>query len=105
MQIDLFNKLVKPILLYGSEIWGFGNLDIIERIQLKFFKYIFNLKKSTPTYMIYGEVGITPISVEIKNKTISYWTKLVNNSNVTDINTPKHLIKNVHAYTRAGVKK
>jgi hypothetical protein len=26
-QLDLFDKLVKPILLYGSEIWGFGNND------------------------------------------------------------------------------
>ena len=25
LQIDIFNKTVKPILLYGSEIWGFGN--------------------------------------------------------------------------------
>ena len=31
MQIDLFNKLIKPILLYGCEIWAIGNLDIIER--------------------------------------------------------------------------
>ena len=38
MQIDLVNKLIKPILLYGCEIWAFGNLDIIERVQLKFLK-------------------------------------------------------------------
>jgi hypothetical protein len=37
MQIDLFNKIVKPVLLYGCEIWGFGNIDCIERVQLKFF--------------------------------------------------------------------
>ena len=36
IQIDLFNKMVKPILLYGCEIWGFGNLDIVEKVQLKF---------------------------------------------------------------------
>ena len=41
IQIDLFNKIVKPVLLYGSEIWGFGNLDILERVQSKFYKYIF----------------------------------------------------------------
>ena len=57
MQIDLFNKLIKPILLYDSEIWAFGNLDIIERVQLKFLKRILNLKKSTPSYMVYGETG------------------------------------------------
>ena len=34
IQIDLFNKLIKPILLYGCEIWGMGNIDVIERVQL-----------------------------------------------------------------------
>jgi hypothetical protein len=29
-QYHLFDKMVKPILLYGCEIWGFGNNDIIE---------------------------------------------------------------------------
>ena len=44
IQIDMFNEMVKPILLYGCEIWGMGNFDVLERIQLKFYKYIFNLK-------------------------------------------------------------
>ena len=29
IQIDLFEKTIKPILLYGCEIWGVGNVDII----------------------------------------------------------------------------
>ena len=29
----------------------------IERVQLKFYKHILNLKKSTPSFMIYGELG------------------------------------------------
>ena len=40
MQFDLFNKVIKPILLYGCEILGFGNIDTIERVQLKFNKHI-----------------------------------------------------------------
>ncbi|MCG8046717.1 MAG: reverse transcriptase domain-containing protein [Candidatus Thiodiazotropha endolucinida] len=77
MQIDLFNKMIKPILLYGCEIWAVGNLDIIERVQLKFLKLILNLKKSTPSYMIYGELGIYPLEVDIKTRIISFWTKLL----------------------------
>ena len=80
LQIDLFNKTVKPILLYGSEIWGFGNIDVIERIQLKFLKYIFNLKKSTSSFMIYGELGIMPIYIDIKTRVISYWSKTISMS-------------------------
>jgi hypothetical protein len=30
-QSDLFDKMVKPILLYGCEVWGYGNNEIIER--------------------------------------------------------------------------
>ena len=77
IQIDLFDKTVKPILLYGAELWGYGNCESLERINLKFLKYLFNLKRSTPSYMIYGELGILPISVEIQNRVLSYWTKLV----------------------------
>ena len=77
MQIDLFNKLIKPILLYGCEIWGIGNIDIIERVQLKFLKMILNLKKSTPSYMVYGETGTFPLKIDIEARIISYWTNLI----------------------------
>ena len=77
IQIDLFNKTIKPILLYGCEVWGFGNCDVIERIQLKFYKYIFDLKKSTPSFMIYSELGVKLILLDIKSRILSYWSKLV----------------------------
>lgn len=31
IQLQLFDSLVEPILLYGSEIWGFENLQLIEK--------------------------------------------------------------------------
>ena len=36
LQLDIFNKTIKPILLYGSEVWGFGTCEIIERLHLRF---------------------------------------------------------------------
>ena len=54
-QLDLFDKMVKPILLYGCELWGLSNCDIIERVHLKYCKLLLNLKSSTPNCMIYGE--------------------------------------------------
>ncbi|MEW8546328.1 MAG: reverse transcriptase family protein [Candidatus Thiodiazotropha sp.] len=80
IQIDMFNKMIKPILLYGCEIWGVGNFDVLERIQLKFYKYIFNLKKSTPSYMVYGELGVTPLYIDIQTRIVSFWTKLILNT-------------------------
>jgi hypothetical protein len=35
---DLFDKVIKPILLYGCEVWSFSNNDILEKIHLTFCK-------------------------------------------------------------------
>ena len=45
IQIDLFTKCIRPILLYGCEVWGYGNMAIIEQVQLRFLKLVLNLKK------------------------------------------------------------
>jgi len=56
-QLELFDKVVKPILLYGYELWRLSNCDIIERVYLKYCKLLLNLKSSTPNCMIYGDLG------------------------------------------------
>lgn len=33
LQIDLFNETIKPILLFGAEILGYGRIDILETVQ------------------------------------------------------------------------
>ena len=75
--LDLFDKVVIPVLLYGSEVWGFENLDLIEHLHLKFLKYLFNLKSSTPAYMVYGETDRFPLYISIYCRMISHWAKLL----------------------------
>ena len=58
LQIELFNKLVRPILLYyftdvkSGVGGGAGNTEIIERVQLKFLKQILHLK-NVPQIILY----------------------------------------------------
>ena len=40
IQLDLFDKLATPILLYGSEIWLYENTDVIEKLNLRYCKYV-----------------------------------------------------------------
>ena len=65
--LELFDKMIKPILLYGCEIWGFENdikgIEIFHRI---FLKYVLKLNYQTTNCMIYGELGITPLIEKIK---------------------------------------
>ena len=95
LQLDIFNKTIKPILLYGSEIWGTGNCDIIERVQLKYIKYIFKLKKSTPSHMLYGELGIMPIITEIQARVVSFWSKLIDNKGTLKLSADVYSV--IHA--------
>ena len=70
---------MESILLYGSELWGFENTIDIERIHLQFGKNILHLRKSTPYYMVYGELGRLPLSINIKMRMVGFWNRLVSN--------------------------
>ena len=45
--LDLFDKLISPILNYGSEVWGFAIADNIERVNLQFCKKLLSVKQCT----------------------------------------------------------
>ena len=40
---QLFDSIIMPILLYGSEIWGLQNVNNIDKIQMGFYKSILGL--------------------------------------------------------------
>lgn len=43
INVEMFDKMIVPILLYGSEIWGFKYSDKIERIQYAFCERLLGL--------------------------------------------------------------
>ena len=76
-KLELFSKCIEPILLYGCEIWGTEDYAILEQFRLKCYKTIMKAKSSTPAYMIYGELGLLPLSYFIQKRMISYWCKVI----------------------------
>ena len=80
IMLEMFNKTVLPIMLYGCEVWGFGKNDMLDTVFLKFCKYLLGLKSCTPNCMVYGELGCYPVSVTIQIRIISYWLKLTSSS-------------------------
>ena len=65
LQLKLFDSLVSPVLLYCSEVWGYEKCNDIEKVHLSFCKKILCVKRSTPNYLVYGELGRTPIQDKI----------------------------------------
>ena len=77
MQLQMFDCMVVPILLYGAEIYGYEKSDIIESLFLQFYKIIMCFKKCTPNAILYGELGRYPADILIKSRMVGFWKRLV----------------------------
>ena len=77
-QLRLFDTMVTPILLYGAEVWGVYNYKEIDKLHLRFCKYILDVRQSTPSNAIYGELGRLPLSTIAKERALKFWIKIKN---------------------------
>ena len=77
--MKLFDNTIVPILTYGCEVWGYGDLSTFEKVHTDSLKHILGVKKGTPHVMIYGDLGRYPLSIVIKKKIIGFWNELVTN--------------------------
>lgn len=77
IQLELFDSLVVSVLTYSSEIWGFENINLIENVHLDFCKRILRLRKNTPNYMVYGELGRFPLYIQISQRMYNFWCNIV----------------------------
>ena len=78
LQLCLFDHVILPFALYGCEIWGFENSQIIENLHHDFLRQIINLRKSTPICMLHAELGRHQIQINIKSRMIGFWLSIVN---------------------------
>ena len=79
-RLDLFNKLIEPILSYGCEVWWLNNSVQIERIHMRYCKQVLGVRLQTQHNFVYGE------RVPLINKRIicvlKYWFKILQSDDV-----------------------
>ena len=78
MYFYLFDSLVRPILTYGSEVWGFcksGLLDL-DRVFLRYMRCILRVKATTSNFIVIGECGQFPPSVSCHISLLSFFYRL-----------------------------
>ena len=75
--LGLLDKLILPILTYGSEVSGFSKADNIERIHLQFCKHLLWVKIQTQNNLIYCELGRVPVRNYKLIAAIRYWFKIL----------------------------
>ena len=75
---QLYEACVIPVLLYGSEIWGYECLKSLEIFHRRFLRIILNFYNFSPNCMLYGETNSVDIETKVHIRMISYWMKLMN---------------------------
>ena len=77
--IQLFDSLVKPILLYGSDYWGclpMPKNNPIENLHLMFCKHLLGVQKHTTTNGVLLELGRVPMSYYAQKAAIKNWQRI-----------------------------
>ena len=80
LSLKLFDCLIRPILLYASEVWvPFMNHDsskwdynVIERVHMQFIKRILGVNRSTTNILVRGEVNRHSLLDEATRRNIRY---------------------------------
>jgi hypothetical protein len=90
--LKLFDTLVMPIIRYGAEVWSpfyikrlndRNLLDLceklpLERIQIKFCKYLLGVHRKSTDIAVRAELGVYPVLIELLTHSAKYWLHLCN---------------------------
>ena len=90
MKMSLFDSLVKSVICYGCEIWGFCEAKRLDTFYLSFLKSTLGVRKTTPTCYIYKECKTYPLHITRTLRIIKFWIKIV----LLDDLTPAKLLYN-----------
>ena len=96
----MFDSLVFPIILYGSEVWGVGNKfkdsDPLEHLHLKFIKEIWGVQCKTINIACLAETNIAALHLKINFSAI----KLLDHT----VNFPNTLVNKMYIHTEKNNK-
>ena len=97
--LKLFDQMIRPILCYGSELWSAfdGNKNIfqntdgiakfldsldIEKVHIKFCKFLLGVNKRAVNLAVKGEVGRFPIGISCMLQAFKYWYHIQPSNNL-----------------------
>ncbi len=79
-QVKLFDALVQPVMMYGIEFWGAGDVlkgelagDLVHRT---FLRGVLGVRVGTPSMAVLAEAGRYPLRVFAAQMLLKYWNRL-----------------------------
>jgi hypothetical protein len=77
VRLQLFDSLVKSVLLYCSHVWGVKFLNNIKSFQMQFLRKLFCLPKYTQHWFLMMESHSHPIELSLVKNILFFWTKIM----------------------------
>ena len=76
----MFDALVRPILTYGGDVWGFNrkSLTHLDKIFLHYARCVLQVKSMICNTIVYGKCGQFPPSLHCQINTLCLWDRLAN---------------------------
>lgn len=71
-RLYLMNSLVRSVAMYGVEVWGWGNLEGIKKVQARYCKFALGLAKNTPKYIWRREMRVEEIEWTVRKRVCRY---------------------------------
>ena len=80
--IYLFQSLIIPILVYGSDVWGVNSnaTKAMDKVFLWYARTILKVKSNTCNIITLGECGVIPPSIFCHKQVMCYYKRLYNMS-------------------------
>lgn len=71
-KFKLFDSVVRAVLCYSAQVWGFKKYQEVEMLLRFFIKRLFHLPQNTPNYMVHLETGIQELYTHTLRLHLSY---------------------------------
>lgn len=117
--LHIYDHTIKPILLYGCEVWGtsfskaaslrnepyfklekaFMNFEC-EKLSTRYYKYILGVHKRTTNIAVSGDLGRTPMFIDIICTVYKYFKRIESMDNDSLLGQTLHASKELHGSGR-----
>ena len=72
----LFSYLVRSVMEYGCEIWGWKERKELEKIQMDYYRWILRLDFNTPRHIMYEEIKVDKMKIGWGSRAVKYEEKI-----------------------------
>lgn len=72
LRYTLFRAIVKAIITYGAEIWGWKEVNDLEVLQTKYIRWVLKLDSKTPNYITLTETNKYRLRTDFIRRAIEY---------------------------------